>query len=114
MATHSSIPAWRSPWTEQSGGLRSIGVGRSQTRLSDFTFYHTKQILYDSADMRSQNSQIHERQSRTEVARGRDEQGMGSRLMGTVSIFRDGGGSGDGGWGRLQQCERLMPKAISQ
>ena len=37
--------------------------------------------------MRSQNSQIHERQSRTEVARGRDEKGIGSRLMGTESQF---------------------------
>ena len=25
MATHSSIFAWKSPWTEESGGLQSIG-----------------------------------------------------------------------------------------
>ena len=25
MATHSSILAWRIPWTEESGGLKSIG-----------------------------------------------------------------------------------------
>ena len=25
MATHSSIFAWRVPWTEESGGLQSIG-----------------------------------------------------------------------------------------
>ena len=25
MATHSSIPAWRIPWTEEPGGLRSMG-----------------------------------------------------------------------------------------
>ena len=25
MATHSSILAWRIPWTEDSGGLQSIG-----------------------------------------------------------------------------------------
>ena len=25
MATHSSIPAWRSPWTEEPGGLPSLG-----------------------------------------------------------------------------------------
>ena len=24
MATHSSIPAWRSPWTEEPGGLQSL------------------------------------------------------------------------------------------
>ena len=25
MATHSSILAWRTPWTEKLGGLQSIG-----------------------------------------------------------------------------------------
>ena len=25
MATHSSIPAWRIPWTEETGGLQSTG-----------------------------------------------------------------------------------------
>ena len=25
MATHSSILAWRSPWTEEPGGLQSMG-----------------------------------------------------------------------------------------
>ena len=28
MATHSSILAWRSPWTEEPGGLQSIGLQR--------------------------------------------------------------------------------------
>ena len=28
MATHSSILAWRIPWTEGSGGLQSIGSQR--------------------------------------------------------------------------------------
>ena len=30
MATHSSIVAWRIPWTEEPGGLQSIG-SQSQT-----------------------------------------------------------------------------------
>ena len=37
MATHSSILAWRIPWTEELGGLQSTGL-QSRTRLSDFTF----------------------------------------------------------------------------
>ena len=50
MATHSSILAWRIPWTEEPGGLQSTGSQRvghekkiknkkkkSWTRLSDFT-----------------------------------------------------------------------------
>ena len=32
MATHSSILAWRIPWTEEPGGLQSMG---SRTQLSD-------------------------------------------------------------------------------
>ena len=28
MATHASIFAWRIPWTEEPGGLRSIGSQR--------------------------------------------------------------------------------------
>ena len=32
MATHSSILAWRTPWTEEPGGLRSMG-SQSQTGL---------------------------------------------------------------------------------
>ena len=39
MATHSSILAWRIPWTEEPGGLQSTG-SQSRTRLSDFTSLH--------------------------------------------------------------------------
>ena len=28
MATHSSILAWKTPWTEEPGRLQSIGLGR--------------------------------------------------------------------------------------
>ena len=28
MATHSSIPVWRIPWTEETGGLQSTGLQR--------------------------------------------------------------------------------------
>ena len=34
MATHSSIPAWRIPWTEELGELQSMG-SQSQTQLSN-------------------------------------------------------------------------------
>ena len=44
MAPHSSTLAWKIPWMEEPGGLRSTwaavhGVAKSQTRLSDFTFF---------------------------------------------------------------------------
>ena len=38
MAPHSSPLAWKIPWTEEPGRLQSMGVARSQTQLSDFTF----------------------------------------------------------------------------
>ena len=31
MATHSSILAWEIPWTEEPGGLQSMGSQNSQT-----------------------------------------------------------------------------------
>ena len=33
MATHSSILAWRIPWTEKPGGLQSMGSQRIRHRL---------------------------------------------------------------------------------
>ena len=38
MATHSSILAWRIPWTEEPGWATVHGIAKSQTRLSDFIF----------------------------------------------------------------------------
>ena len=35
MATHPSILAWRVLWTEEPGGLQSMGVAKSRTRLGD-------------------------------------------------------------------------------
>ena len=39
MAPHSSILAWKIPWTEEHGRLHAVhGVAKSGTRQSDFTF----------------------------------------------------------------------------
>ena len=32
MTTHSSVLAWGIPWTEEPGGLQSMGVAKSQTQ----------------------------------------------------------------------------------
>ena len=44
MAPHSSVPAWKIPWTEEPGGLQSmgsLGVGHDwAASLSLFTFMH--------------------------------------------------------------------------
>ena len=35
MATHSSILAWRIPWTEEPGGLQSMGLQKSWIQLDN-------------------------------------------------------------------------------
>ena len=40
MATHSSILAWRIPWTEDSGGLLSMGLHRGRHDWSDLACMH--------------------------------------------------------------------------
>ena len=34
LASHSSILAWRFPWTEEPSGLQSMGLLKSRTQLS--------------------------------------------------------------------------------
>ena len=40
MATHSSILAWRIPWTEEPGGLQSIELQRVRHNCSDLACTH--------------------------------------------------------------------------
>ena len=41
MASHSSILAWRIPWTEEPIGLTVHGVAKSCAQLSDLYFHLT-------------------------------------------------------------------------
>ena len=43
MATHSSTLAWKIPWTEEPGGLQSMG-SYSQTQLSMKHYYKAESI----------------------------------------------------------------------
>ena len=43
MATHSSILAWKIPWTDEPGWLQSMGSQR-WTRLSKQAFYNSFSI----------------------------------------------------------------------
>ena len=38
MAPHSTTLAWNIPWTEEPGGLQSMGLRRVKTGLNNFTF----------------------------------------------------------------------------
>ena len=51
MATHSSILAWRSPWTGEPGGLQTM-VSKSHTRLSDSacTMHQARCYVWRSKD----------------------------------------------------------------
>ena len=46
MATHSSIPSWRIPWTEELGGLQSMGSQkvRHDRMTNTFTFRQSRTI----------------------------------------------------------------------
>ena len=53
MATHSSVLAWKFPWTVEPGyGLQTTdhGVTKSWTQLSDFTFTFQYSCLENSMD----------------------------------------------------------------
>ena len=56
MATRSSIPAWRIPWTEEPGGLQSMGLQRvGHDRVTTLTYLLLQLVqLYGSTW--SQNS----------------------------------------------------------
>ena len=41
MTTHSIVLAWRTPWTEELGGLQSTGLQRVGHDRSDLTHTHT-------------------------------------------------------------------------
>ena len=42
MATHSNVLAWEIPWTEEPGGLQSMGSQKNRTQLSTHTHWcHT-------------------------------------------------------------------------
>ena len=44
MAIHSSILAWRIPWTDDPGGLQSMGLQKSQKQLSDYAHTTKKSV----------------------------------------------------------------------
>ena len=45
MATHSSILAWKIPWTGDRDRLQVHWVTKSQTRLSEHTHMHIRTLL---------------------------------------------------------------------
>ena len=60
MATHSSILAWRIPWTEEPGGLQSM-ESQSQTRLRRLST-HTRTYYSGAKYYCSKNTFVLERE----------------------------------------------------
>ena len=50
MATHSSILAWRIPWTEQPGGLQSMGSQRVGHNWSDLEPHSTEYLCVKATE----------------------------------------------------------------
>ena len=48
MATHTSILAWEIPWTEEPGGLQSMG-SQSQTQLKQLSTHTCKKQKRDQS-----------------------------------------------------------------
>ena len=53
MAIHSSILDWRTPWTEELGGLQSMGLQRAghDWETNTFTFQHLSKIICSSKEI---------------------------------------------------------------
>ena len=51
MATHSSILAWRIPWTEEPGGLQSMGSQRVRHDWVTDTFTFDKRINREKGEL---------------------------------------------------------------
>ena len=47
MATHSSVLAWRIPWTEELGGLQFIASERVEHYWSDLARMHALSLIAD-------------------------------------------------------------------
>ena len=46
MATHSSSPPWRIPWTEETGRLQSMGSQKTLTALSTHSTHPVNDVLF--------------------------------------------------------------------
>ena len=44
MATHSSIPAWKIPWTEEPGGQQSVELQRVGHNWATSLYFHFKGV----------------------------------------------------------------------
>ena len=60
MATHSNILAWRIPWTEEPGGLRSMGSQRIRHDRSLYRHLSAQYTFFKSLSLQKA-SQLHKK-----------------------------------------------------
>ena len=51
MATHSSVLAWRIPWTEEPGRLQATGSRRVRHNRSDLACMHAERVYPSLANV---------------------------------------------------------------
>ena len=57
MATHSSILDWKIPWTEEPGGLKSMGLQRVRHDL-ETEHKHTQGPVFTSSDQNKASTEV--------------------------------------------------------
>ena len=75
MATHSSILAWEIPWTEETGGLQSMGSQKSWTWLSDSSRKNYTSLISKSLT------------ATEEAERMRFSQGLHAQSLSRIQLF---------------------------
>ena len=89
MATHSSVHAWRIPWTEEPGGLQSMGLLQSQTWLIDqHSGKHTQILLGEIPERENGKRGVRRPQCRSELECRREETSMACQCCRPPSHLR--------------------------
>ena len=57
MATHSSILTWRILWTQEPGGLQSVGFQKSQTQLKQLSMHAQRALTLCQAELGKRNTE---------------------------------------------------------
>ena len=84
MATHSSIPPWRIPWTEKPGGLQFMGSQRVGHNWATNTFTHFHHILLNSRHMKVQDRKIYK--DRKQIGGCLGQGGEGCRIAKSYEV----------------------------
>ena len=74
MANHSSVLAWRIPWTEKLGGLQSTGLQRVRQNWSDFASMHSLYLEAQECPPRRQEAELTQRLKEDSKAQNHPEQ----------------------------------------